>query len=135
MPIQRKLLTISAVGESLMGLALLLAPEVTVVFLLGAKPNGVGVKLGRLCGVALVALGIAFWGARTDSGSAARSGTLKAFTFYNAGAGLLLVLFAAIRKTSGIVLWSAGVFHLTLTAAFTISSLARRCSPRSSTWS
>ena len=121
MPIQRQLLTIAAAAESLAGLALILAPEVTVAFLLGAKPNVAGVKLGRVCGVPLMALGIACWGARTDSGSAARSGTLKAITFYNAGAGLLLVLFAAIAKTGGIVLWSAGVLHLALAAAFAIS--------------
>ena len=116
-----QLLTIAAAAESLAGLALILAPEAAVVFLLGAEPNVAGVKLGRVCGVALMALGIACWGARTDSGSAARSGTLKAITFYNAGVGLLLVLFAAIGKTGGIVLWSVGVFHLALAAAFTIS--------------
>ena len=121
MPMQRQLLTIAAVVESLAGLVLILAPKVTVASLLGAEPNVAGVKIGRVCGVALTALGIACWGARTDSGSAARSGTLKAITFYNAGAGLLLVLFAAIGKTGGIVLWSAGVIHLALAAAFTIS--------------
>ncbi len=121
MPIQRQLLTIAAAVESLAGLALILAPEVAVGVLLRAKPNVAGVMLGRVCGVALVALGITFWGARTDSGSAARSGTLKAITFYNAAAGLLLVLFAAIGKTGGIVLWSFGVFHLALAAAVTIS--------------
>ncbi len=122
MPVQRQLLTIAAAVESLAGLAFRLAPEVIIVFLLGAKRRfSLPALLGRVCGVALMALGIACWGARTDSGSAARSGTLKAITFYNAGAGLLLVLFAAIGKTGGIVLWSFGVFHLALAAAFTIS--------------
>lgn len=122
MPVQRQLLTIAAAAESLGGLALILAPEVTVVFLLGTeRHSSLPALLGRVCGVALTALGIACWGARTDSGSAARSGTLKAITFYNAGAGLLLVLFAAIGKTGGFVLWSVGVFHLALAAAFTIS--------------
>src|SRR6266581_4077009 len=124
MPTQRQLLTFAAAFESLTGLALILAPKATAVFILGAEPNVVGKMgkmLGRVCGVALVALGIACWGARTDSESAARSGMLKAITFYNAGVGLLLVLFAAIGKTGGIVLWSAGVLHLALAAAFAIS--------------
>ena len=121
MPTQRQLLTFAAAFESLTGLALILAPKTTAVFILGAEPNVVGKMLRRVCGVALVALGIACWGARTDSESAARSGTLKAITFYNAGVGLLLVLFAAIGKTGGIVLWSAGVLHLALAAAFAIS--------------
>ena len=121
MPTQRQLLTFAAAFESLTGLALILAPKATAVFILGAEPNVVGKMLRRVCGVALVALGIACWGARTDSESAARSGTLKTITFYNAGVGLLLVLFAAIGKTGGIVLWSAGVLHLALAAAFAIS--------------
>ena len=121
MPTQRQLLTFAAAFESLTGLALILAPKATAVFILGAEPNVVGKMLRRVCGVALMALGIACWGARTDSESAARSGTLKTITFYNAGVGLLLVLFAAIGKTGGIVLWSAGVLHLALAAAFAIS--------------
>ncbi len=121
MPTQRQLLTFAAAFESLTGLALILAPKATAVFILGAEPNVVGKMLRRVCGVALVALGIACWGARKDSESAARSGTLKTITFYNAGVGLLLVLFAAIGKTGGIVLWSAGVLHLALAAAFAIS--------------
>jgi len=121
MPTQRQLLTFAAAFESLTGLALILAPKATAVFILGAEPNVAGKLLRRVCGVVLVALGIACWGARTDSESAARSGTLKAITFYNAGVGLLLVLFAAIGKTGGIVLWSAGVLHLALAAAFAIS--------------
>jgi hypothetical protein len=121
MPIQRQLLTFAAAFESLTGLTLILAPKATAVFILRAELNVVGVILGRVCGVALVALGIACWGARSDSESAARSGTLKAITFYNAGVGLLLVLFAAIGKTGRIALWSAGVLHLALAAAFAIS--------------
>src|SRR6266568_6434054 len=121
MPTQRQLLTFAAAFESLTGLALILAPKATAVFILGAEPNVVGKLLRRGCGVVLVALGIACWGARTGSESAARSGTLKTITFYNAGVGLLLVLFAAIAKTGSIVLWSAGVLHLALAAAFAIS--------------
>ncbi len=121
MPIQRELLTIDAAGESLTGLALILAPKITARFLFGAKPNVAGVMLGRVGGVALMAIGITCWGARNDRGSAARSSTLKAMTFWNAGAGLLLVLFAAIAKTGSLVLWSAGVLHLALAAAFAIS--------------
>ncbi len=121
MPLQRELLTIDAAGESLTGLALLLAPEATARFLLGAKPNVAGAMIARICGVALMAIGIACWGARNDSGSVTGSSTLKAITFYNAGVGLLLVLFAAIAKTGSIVPWSVGVLHLALAAAFAIS--------------
>ncbi len=64
MPIQRELLAIDAAGESLTGLALILAPGTTARFLFGAKPNVAGVMLGRVGGVALMAIGITCWGAR-----------------------------------------------------------------------
>src|SRR6266496_250586 len=103
MPTQRQLLTFAAAFESLTGLALILAPKATAVFILGAEPNVVG-KMGkilrRVCGVALVALGIACWGARTDSESAARSGTLKDITFPIPGVSPLLGPFGAIGTTS-----------------------------------
>jgi hypothetical protein len=121
MPSQRQLLTIAAAVEGLVGLALLLAPDATSVLLLGAEPDRVGLMLGRVGGVALMALGMACWGARTDSASAARLGTLLAITFYNTGAGLLLVAAAATGKFGGMVVWSAGVLHLGLAAGFVAS--------------
>ena len=49
MPTQRQLLTFAAAFESLTGLALILAPKATAVFILGAEPNVVGscALLGR----------------------------------------------------------------------------------------
>ena len=88
---QGRLLTISGVLECLTGLAFLLSPGGTIAFLLGAEPGSVGLMIGRVAGVALLSLGIACWGARKDAGGAARMGTLRAITLYNAGAGLLLV--------------------------------------------
>ena len=48
-------------------------------------------------------------------------GTLRAITLYNAGAGLLLVLFAATGKAGGPVVWAVGVLHLGFAAAFGLS--------------
>jgi hypothetical protein len=125
----RQLLTVSAVVECLAGLALLLVPGTTIDLVLGAGPDRVGLMIGRVAGVALLALGIACWGARTDSGGPARAGTLRAITLYNLGAGLLLVLFAATGQASGLVVWGAGLFHLGLGAAFAASP---RCAGGSS---
>ncbi len=108
---QGRLLTISGVLECLTGLAFLLSPGGTIAFLLGAEPGSVGLMIGRVAGVALLSLGIACWGARADAGGAARMGTLRAITLYNAGAGLLLVLFAATGKAGGPVVWAVGVLH------------------------
>ena len=114
----RQLLWIAAVVESLTGLALSLAPGGAVALLLGTKPDTVGLKVSRVLGAALLALGVSCWGARTDSGGAARTGTLRAITLYNVGAGLLLVTFAATGRARGLVAGSVGVFHLGLAAGF-----------------
>ena len=76
---QGKLLTIAAVIELL------------------TEPDAVGLIIGRVTGAALLALGISCWGARSDSGGAARSGTLWAITLYNIAVGFLLVVFGAME--------------------------------------
>ncbi len=118
MPSARQLLTVAAVVEWLAGGALVLAPGATVGVLLGVELDRAGVMIGRVAGVALLALGTACWGARTDAGGAARLGTLTAITLYNAGTGLLLTIFAATGEAYGPIVWSAGVLHLGLAAAF-----------------
>jgi hypothetical protein len=49
-------------------------------------------------------------------------GTLRAITLYNAGAGLLLVVFAATGEAGGPVVWTVGVLHLGFAAAFAACS-------------
>jgi hypothetical protein len=128
MPSDRQLLTISAAVECLAGLALAGAPGTTVARLLGASPDRTGQMLGRVAGVALLALGTACWGARGEAGGVARSGTVRAITLYNAGAGLLLLRFAATGQARGAVVWGAGVLHLGLAAGFGVARAAEETS-------
>jgi hypothetical protein len=121
MPTQRQLLTIAALAECLAGVALMVTPGAGVTLLLGAEAGAVGSMVGRIAGVALLALGIACWGARADPGGAAQTGTLRAITIYNAGAGLLLIAFVATGKASGVAVWIAGMLHLALAAGFAAS--------------
>ena len=115
MTTQRQLLTIAAVMEWLAGLALILAPGATVALLLGADECGAD---DRPSGRIALALGIACWGARSDAGVPARSGTLWAIAVYNGAAGALLVWFAASGQARGIVVWSTGGLHLGLAVGF-----------------
>ena len=121
MRLQRMLLAIAAVIETLAGLGLILMPDATMQLLFGGRPDGVGMMMGRVAGVALLALGVACWGARGDSGGEARVVTVRAITLYNAGAGALLVLFAITGQAAGLGAWSAGLFHLALAAGFLAS--------------
>ena len=109
---RRMVLIITAVAETLTGLAFLLAPNATSGLLFGAHPDHVGLMIGRLAGVALVAIGISCWGAGRDPGGTAQAATFRGATLYNAGAGVLLLLFAVTGQASGFVIWVAGVFHL-----------------------
>jgi len=130
---QRNLLRIATAVECLAGLALIVAPGASCALLLGAELNGAGLLIARLGGLGLLALGIACWGARMDAGGVARSGTLRAITLYNAGAGLLLVVSAAIGAAVGIVVWGAGALHLGLALGFVatgrVNMKRERCLP------
>jgi hypothetical protein len=121
MPTQRQLLTIAALAECLAGLALMVIPGAAVRLLLGAEPSMVGLMVARIAGMALLALGLACWGARADSGSAAQRGTIRAITTYNTGAGLLLIAFVATGNAYGVPVWIAGILHLALAAGFAAS--------------
>ena len=121
MTIQGRLLMVAAMVESLAGLALILVPGAAAALLLGAEPDSVGLMIGRVGGFGLLSLGIACWGARTDKGGAARTGTLAAITLYNFGAGILLAVFAATGKAQGIAVWGAAVLHLLLALGFAFS--------------
>ena len=115
---QRKLLTVVVVLETPTALALLLIPGVALRLLLGDWPDSSGLMAGRAAGVMLLSIVIACWGARSDAGGAARAATLGAITLYNAGVGVLFVLFALTGQATGLVIWAAGLVHLAVAIAF-----------------
>ena len=57
----RLLILVCAVLETGTGLALLMLPRFVVRLLLGAELVGAGVATSRLCGIALISLGVACW--------------------------------------------------------------------------
>lgn len=121
---QTRLLILAAVVECLAGLAFILFPAFTIALLLGPEPGSVGLMIARVAGVALLALGVACAGAATEVAGAARAWTVTAITLYNAGAGLLLVAFAARGMADGPVVWVAGVLHMGLALAFATCAFA-----------
>jgi hypothetical protein len=120
---QRSLLVIASLLECPAGLALIAMPAYAISFLLGVTPHEDGIVIGRVAGVALFALGVVCWRARSDAGGPALVGTLSAITLYNAGAGLILAGLVATGKTGGLVLLLAAVVHLGLALAFAYSML------------
>jgi hypothetical protein len=106
-----RLLALTAIIEAATGLALLVLPAVVVKLLFGAEISGVAVPLGRVAGVALLALGVACWLAGGDTKSRAGRGLVVAMLVYNAGAVVVLGAAGIQSPTVGIALWPAVVLH------------------------
>src|SRR5277367_494078 len=105
------LLKLTAIIEAATGLALLVVPTVVVKLLLGAEISGAGIPLGRVAGVALLALGVACWLARDDTQSRAARGLVVAILLYNVGATVVFVVAGIQSQPVGIALWPAVILH------------------------
>ncbi len=80
----KALLTMMAVLEATVGLALLVWPSLLVSVLLGAAlDTPVGLSVGRVAGAALVALGIACWRVREDGRGCSATVVVTSMMFYN----------------------------------------------------
>jgi hypothetical protein len=104
-------LALAAAGEAAVGVALLVDPPTVVRLLLGVDmaglddPAAVAVAIGRVTGIALIALGLSCW-----PGSTARLAMLAY--------GLLVTLYLAWLGLGGalvgVLLWPAVVLHAVL---------------------
>ena len=105
-----RFLAMTAAIEAGAGLALLAAPGVVVRWLLGADISGPAIPLGRVAGVALLALGAACWLARGNEAS----GLIRAMTLYNCGVAVVLGTAGVGSGTTAILLWLAVALHVTM---------------------
>lgn len=103
----KKLLTVTALAEVATGLALLIVPAVVARLLLGADLSGVAVVIGRVAGIALIALGVACWPGRT---------ALCGMLTYSVLATGYLAWLGIRGQWVGPILWPAVVLHTILTA-------------------
>jgi hypothetical protein len=101
----KKVLTAAAVAELATGLALLVVPSLVGRLLLGVELAGVAVVIGRVTGIALIALGIACLP------GLALAGMLT----YSAAVTLYLAYVGLAGGFTGILLWPAVVLHTILT--------------------
>jgi hypothetical protein len=113
--VRRKyLLIVTALSEVGTGLALLAAPAVVFLLLLGvesAAPEALVV--GRVAGGALVAIGLSCWLARNDRGPAQR-GVLTGVLIYDVTAATLLAYSGSSLGMAGVALWPAVALHAAL---------------------
>jgi hypothetical protein len=106
----KKLVIVSATIELATGLALIADPGLVVLVLLGTDLSGGGTALGRVAGVALLALGMACW-PRADDATAQITWALFTYNF------LVAIYLIYLRTDGGFVsylLWPACVLHALL---------------------
>ena len=108
-------LTLTALIEAATGISLLMLPNVLVKLLLGAEISGVAIPLGRVAGIALLALGVACWLAGGDVRSRAAGGLVTAMLLYNFGVAVILGAAGMQLQPVGIALWPVVILHVTLT--------------------
>ncbi len=104
-----KILAFAAAVELCTGLALVTIPAIVATLLLGADLSGAGALVGRLFGIALLALGLACWPPRlrAESGSPA----YRAMLVYNALVASCLSYAGAVGQAGGRLLWPAVGLH------------------------
>jgi hypothetical protein len=126
----KALLTAIAVAELATGVGLLLAPSTVAALLLG-HPLGSGVPLvvGRVAGLALVAIGLICWLEKTSNRGGSPTGLLIGLLIYNGAVPVLLVHSYLVYGIGGIGLWPVVVLHLVF-AAWLAACLRRGRSPQ-----
>src|SRR5437667_564557 len=107
----KRFLILTAIIEAATGLALIAVPAIVVRLLLGAEISGASIPLGRVAGVALLALGVACWLARDDTQSRAARGLVVAMLMYNLIAIAVLAFAGIGLGLHGVALWPAVVLH------------------------
>src|SRR5450631_1244090 len=102
------LIKLSAAIEAATGLAAIASPDLVVRLLLGASLTGGGVAIGRVAGVALLALAIACWpGVKSDSPQ-----VIRALFVYNLLVGLYLGFLGLDHVFFTYLLWPASALHI-----------------------
>ncbi len=94
------------------GIALAFLPGTAAELLLGSSVGtSVGMMVGRVAGAALLALGVACWGARRDKESRAARGLTAGMLLYNVAVVALLVWAGLGQGLIGLAIWPAVLLH------------------------
>jgi hypothetical protein len=112
-----KVLIFAAIFEAATGLALLIIPSVVGQLLLGGELTGLIISLGRVTGIALIALAVACW-----PGFTALCGMLT----YSTLATVYLAYLGLRGEWVGLLLWPAVVLHALLTLLLARNYLSAR---------
>jgi hypothetical protein len=109
---QRLLFTATALIEVGAGLSLLGLPALGIRLLLGVgDPSPEALVVSRVCGAGLLAIGVACWLARDDSGSRSQHGLVWAVLIYNVAVSAVLGFAGLTSQMAGVGLWPVLGLH------------------------
>ena len=106
----RKVLMFAAVVEMATGMALLATPRLVIAWLISGDEPPQAMPLGRVAGVAVLALGVACW-PRDSASIVMRAPPVAAMLLYNALIALYLAYLFLVLDLGGVLLWPAVAFH------------------------
>lgn len=101
---------VSSAIEVAVGVALIATPDLVAHALLSAGLNGSGVAVGRLCGIALLSLGLAGW----PSGESVSAAATRGLFAYNLLAAFYLGYLRVGEGFVSYLLWPACILHAVL---------------------
>ena len=119
------LLTASAIGEIGVGVAGAIFPAAMMRFLLGTPIEGAATVAARMTGIAVAALGIAWWTDRNRLGARRLRDVAPGYLLYNLGLLFLTYTWGADRLLP--VAWMVAAVHLFFGSAFVV--VLTRASP------
>ena len=121
------LLTLSALGEIVVGLLVALLPVAVSSLLLAAPVEGTGVVATRLVGVAFAAQGIAWWLDRKQLEPKRLRQVAVGYIAFNLGIGLVFLIYSAMAGRFLPMPWLVSAVHLLLGGTFAV--VAYRAQP------
>ena len=125
-----RLFVVAALGELVVGLAVLAFPGPALGLLLAATLGDVGLVVARMVGIAVIALGLTWWLARSVLHRQFKW-IAPGFISYNLGVGLLFLLYALAATRPVPLSWVVALVHLLEGLAFTGTVVIRHRRARS----
>jgi len=108
--------------EIIVGALFLTVPDLLCLLLFGAKPEAVGMPLGRFAGIALLALGIACLPSRD---AASPRNAVRGLFAFNGGVAVLFAWVGVASALRGFLLWPAVILHTIIAGALLPHLLAK----------
>ena len=113
----KSLFAVAGVAEMLGGLTFVFTPSLQAELFFGASLNGPAESsMARVMGLAMMALGLAFWQGRKEPQASAARGLAAVVLVYNTAVAILLVASAVLSHVSAVALWPATGLHAALAA-------------------